>query len=36
MREGNYVGSYVKTVNLASKKILRGLLLDENTVRIEF
>jgi flagella basal body P-ring formation protein FlgA len=36
MREGNYVGSYVKAVNLASKKPVTGLLVDESTVKVEF
>jgi flagella basal body P-ring formation protein FlgA len=30
------VGDYVKTVNLMSKKIITGLLIDENTVRVEY
>ncbi len=34
--EGSYVGSYVKVANLSSKKVLRGLLIDENTVKMEF
>ncbi len=36
LKEGNYVGSYVKAVNLASKKTVIGQLIDENTVRVEF
>lgn len=30
------VGDYVKVVNVASKRIVTGLLIDENTVRVEF
>ncbi len=30
------VGDYVKAVNIASKHIVTGLLIDENTVRVEF
>ena len=30
------VGDYVKAVNIASKQIVTGLLIDENTVRVEF
>jgi flagella basal body P-ring formation protein FlgA len=30
------VGDYVKTVNLMSKKVITGLLVDENTVRVEY
>lgn len=36
LKEGNYVGSYVKAVNLASKKTVIGQLIDENTVKVEF
>ncbi|MBI4686802.1 MAG: flagellar basal body P-ring formation protein FlgA [Nitrospirae bacterium] len=34
--ESAFVGSHVKVINLASKKFVRGLLVDENTVRVEF
>jgi flagella basal body P-ring formation protein FlgA len=30
------VGDYVKAVNLNSKRVVTGLLVDENTVRVEF
>jgi flagella basal body P-ring formation protein FlgA len=30
------VGDYVKVVNLNSKKVVAGLLVDENTVRVEY
>ena len=30
------VGEYVKVMNLSSKKLVAGLLLDENAVRVEF
>lgn len=30
------VGDYVQTVNLMSKKIITGLLVNENTVRVEY
>jgi len=30
------VGDYVQTVNLMSKKVITGLLVDENTVRVEY
>ncbi len=30
------VGEYVKAVNVLSKKIVTGLLVDENTVRVEY
>lgn len=36
MRESASVGNYVKVVNTASKKTVTGLLIDENTVRVEF
>lgn len=36
LKERGSVGSYVKAVNLSSKKIVTGLLTDENTVRVEF
>ena len=36
IKENSSVGSRVKAVNLASKKIISGLLLNENTVKVEF
>lgn len=36
MKESSYVGNYVKVVNIASKKIITGLLIDENTVKVVF
>ena len=30
------VGDYVQTVNLMSKKVITGLLIDENTVRVDY
>ena len=30
------IGDYVKAINLASKKVVSGVLVDENTVRVEF
>jgi flagella basal body P-ring formation protein FlgA len=30
------VGEYVKAVNLNSKRVVTGLLIDENTVRVEY
>ncbi|MDA8083643.1 MAG: flagellar basal body P-ring formation chaperone FlgA [Nitrospiraceae bacterium] len=36
LRENAYVGSRVKVVNINSKKIVAGLLIDENTVKVEF
>jgi len=35
-KENGRVGAYVKVVNLASKKVITGLLVNENTVRVEF
>jgi len=34
-RENSSVGKYVKAVNTASKKPVTGILIDENTVRVE-
>lgn len=35
--KGNaFVGSSAKVVNLASKKVISGVLIDENTVKVEF
>jgi len=36
IKENAYVGSYVKAMNLTSKKVITGLLIDENTVEVEF
>lgn len=36
MKEDGHIGSYVKAVNLTSKKVVTGMLLDEHTVRVEF
>lgn len=36
IKENSYVGNYVKVVNVASKKVITGLLTDENTVRVVF
>ena len=36
IKENSSVGKYVKVVNLASKKIISGVLMDENTVKVEF
>jgi len=35
-RQDASVGDYVRVVNLLSKKVVTGLLLDENTVRVEY
>ena len=35
-RENAYVEDAVKVVNLASKKTVTGILVDENTVRVDF
>jgi flagella basal body P-ring formation protein FlgA len=35
-RENAYVDDVVKAVNLASKKTVTGILVDENTVRVDF
>jgi len=36
MKESGYVGNYLRAVNLASKKTITGLLIDENTLKVEF
>jgi flagella basal body P-ring formation protein FlgA len=36
MKHDAAVGEYVKVVSVMSRKILTGLLVDENTVRVEF
>jgi len=35
-KQNSYVGGYVKAVNLGSKKVIKGLLIDENTVKVGF
>lgn len=35
-RQDASVGDYIKAMNLSSKKIVTGLLVDEDTVRVEF
>jgi flagella basal body P-ring formation protein FlgA len=35
-RQDAAVGDYVKAINLSSKKIVTGLLVDEDTVRVEY
>jgi flagella basal body P-ring formation protein FlgA len=34
--ENASVGSYVKVLNIATRKVIKGLLIDENTVSVEF
>jgi flagella basal body P-ring formation protein FlgA len=36
IREHGQIGNHVKVMNLASKKIVTGLLIDESTVKVEF
>jgi flagella basal body P-ring formation protein FlgA len=36
MKESGYVGNYVKAVNLASKKAVTGMLVNENTIKVDF
>lgn len=36
LRENGYVGSHVKAFNLSSKKTIKGILIDENTLKVEF
>ncbi|MDA8239478.1 MAG: flagellar basal body P-ring formation chaperone FlgA [Nitrospiraceae bacterium] len=36
MKENGYVGRYAKAFNQTSKKTVTGLLVDENTIRVEF
>jgi|Deesub1362A_J573_1020465.scaffolds.fasta_scaffold00087_109 flagella basal body P-ring formation protein FlgA len=36
LKENGYIGSYVRAVNPVSKKVITGLLVDENTVRVRF
>ncbi|MBA4373167.1 MAG: flagella basal body P-ring formation protein FlgA [Thermodesulfovibrio sp.] len=36
LKENAAVGTYAKAINLSSKKIVAGILTDENTIRVEF
>ncbi len=36
IRANAFVGSQAKVINLASKRVISGVLIDENTVKIEF
>lgn len=36
LKENAAIGTYAKAVNLSSKKIVAGILTDENTIRVEF
>lgn len=36
LKENGYVGSTVKAINLASKKTIKGILINENTLRVDF
>ena len=36
IKENSSVGNLVKAVNPASKRVISGLLMDENTVKVEF
>jgi flagella basal body P-ring formation protein FlgA len=36
VKENAYIGGNVKAINLASKRVVSGLLVDENTVKVEF
>lgn len=36
IKENGHIGSQVKAVALASKKVISGLLVDENTIKVEF
>jgi len=36
IRENGRIGDYVKAVNLSSKKVVSGLLIDESTVKVDF
>lgn len=35
-KENGHVGDFVKVMNMNSKKVVTGVLVDENTVRVEF
>lgn len=36
LRENGYVGSPARALNLASRKTVKGILIDENTLKVEF
>lgn len=36
IKSNTYIGSKAKVMNLASKKVISGVLIDENTVKVEF
>lgn len=36
LKENGYIGSPVKAINLASKKTIKGILIDENKLKVEF
>ncbi len=36
LRENGYVGSLVRAINLSSRKTIRGILINENTLKVEF
>jgi len=36
IKENSSVGSHVKAANLASKKVISGILMDGNTVKVDF
>lgn len=36
LRENGYVGSLVRAINLSSRKTVRGILINENTLKVEF
>lgn len=36
IKENGYIGKYVRVINLTSRKTVTGLLVDENTVKVEF
>ena len=36
LKEDGYIGEYVRVVNTSSKKIITGMLVDENTVKVEY
>ena len=35
IKESGNIGDYVKALNIASKRVISGLLIDENTVKVE-
>lgn len=36
LRENGYVGSPARALNLASRKTVKGILIDENRLKVEF